>query len=200
MAIHNYESGHGNLPPAFMADKNGKPMHSWRILILPYLGYEDLYRRYDFSEPWNGPNNRLLAKEMPVVYRCPSARPGNPLTTNYVAIVGDDTMWPGEKTVSIKDITDGSTSTLMIVEVADSDIHWMEPRDMTVGEAIAGVNVDRRRGISSNHPGGAYCEFLYGHGFLPDGTSPEVLKALLTKDGGEPVWESESGEWILQRP
>ncbi len=76
----------------------------------------------------------------------------------------------------------------MLVEVADSDIHWMEPRDMTFEQALQGVNVDKSHGISSYHSGGAYCAEAVGptH-FLPDDTEPELLKRLLTIDGGEPI-------------
>lgn len=200
--IGNYEAEHGHFPPASVADKSGKPMHSWRVLILPYLGYEGLYKRYNLSEPWNGPNNRRLAKEMPWEYRCPCSHPRDPLTTSYVAVIGDETLWPSNGTVRRKEITDGGVNTLMLVEVADSDIHWMEPRDMTLAEAIAGVNVDKRHGISSNHPGGSHCKDVYGlHVFLPDDTPAEVIRALLTIDGGEPLRRDVEREtWTLRTP
>ena len=55
-----YEDEHGCFPPAYVADASGRPMHSWRVLILPYLDQQQLYDQYDFSEPWNGPNNQQL--------------------------------------------------------------------------------------------------------------------------------------------
>ena len=30
LALHNYHQANGSFPPAYFADKNGKPMHSWR--------------------------------------------------------------------------------------------------------------------------------------------------------------------------
>ena len=187
MALQNYHDAFGCFPPAFVADENGKPMHSWRVLLLPHLERQDLYRRYDFSEPWDGPNNRLLRKEMPEVFRCPSSHGQDPFSTNYVAVVGSETAWPGGKSVSHNDIIDGPSDTLLIVEVADSDIDWMEPRDMTYSQAIAGVNVDRRHGISSDHPGGAICGMADCHSiFLPDDVPPAAIKALLTIHGDEP--------------
>ncbi len=186
-ALHNYHTTYGCFPPAFVADKNGKPMHSWRVLLLPNLECHDLYRRYAFSEPWDGPKNRLLWMEMPHVYRCPSIRGQNSFSTNYVAVVGPDTVWPGEKSVSVENIVDGTSCTLLIVEVADSDINWMEPRDMTCRQAMAGVNLDRTHGISSNHRGGAICGMANGFSaFLHDDASPEAIKALLTIHGDEP--------------
>ena len=58
LALQSYHQANGCFPPAYVADKNGKPMHSWRVLILPYLGFDDLYKAYDFTEPWDGPNNK----------------------------------------------------------------------------------------------------------------------------------------------
>ena len=58
LALQNYHQANGCFPPAYVADKNGKPMHSSRMLILPYVGFDDLYKAYDFTEPWDGPNNK----------------------------------------------------------------------------------------------------------------------------------------------
>ena len=70
LALLNYESAKGSLPPAYIADATAKPMHSWRVLILPYLGEMALYNKYNFNEPWNGPNNSKLAAQVPDVFRC----------------------------------------------------------------------------------------------------------------------------------
>jgi hypothetical protein len=188
-----YEEDHGTLPPAYIADESGKAMHSWRVLLLPYLGYDELYSLYDFSEAWNGPNNSRLAEMMPPVYRCPGYRGSHRYTTSYVAVVGPETAWRGDKGVPLGEVTDYGSETVLIVEVADSDINWMEPRDMSFEQALAGVNVDMRHGISSYHRGGAFCGFLYGSAFLRDGTPPETLKALLTISGGEPHQDLDEG-------
>src|SRR4051812_10595310 len=68
IALHNYHADYGVFPPAYVADASGRPLHSWRVLILPYLEQKPLYNRYNFSEPWDGPNNRRLASQMPGVY------------------------------------------------------------------------------------------------------------------------------------
>ena len=60
LALQSYHQANGCFPPAYIADKNGKPMHSWRVLILPYLDRNALYKAYNFSEPWDGPNNKKL--------------------------------------------------------------------------------------------------------------------------------------------
>ena len=108
-------------------------MHSWRVLILPYLGLDDLYKMYRFSEPWDGPNNKKLACAMPL-YSCPSNGRSwmtSPFETSYVALVGPKGEWPSEKATT--NAVDGSpSSTIIVVEAANSGIPWMEPRDLSV--------------------------------------------------------------------
>ena len=90
LAMHLYAEEYGSLPPTFVADDDGKSMHSWRTLILPYIEEDALYAAYNFDEPWNGPNNRKLAEYIPDVFRCPAEE--NEEYTNYLAVVGPHTM------------------------------------------------------------------------------------------------------------
>ena len=76
LGLLNYESANGHFPPPYLADENGKPIHSWRVLILPYTEHGSLYERYDFDEPWDGPNNSKLIAEMPNFYGCPAHSDG----------------------------------------------------------------------------------------------------------------------------
>src|SRR5262249_38134338 len=90
LALLNYESTYGTFPPAYIADESGKPMHSWRVLILPQLGEGALYEQYRFDEPWDGPSNRRLLSEMPAIYACRSHAGRNPGTnTAYAAALGE---------------------------------------------------------------------------------------------------------------
>jgi hypothetical protein len=70
-ALHSYHEKHGHFPPAYVADKDGRPMHSWRVLILPYLDHDDVYKKYRMDEPWDGPNNRKLWDIRMGEYECP---------------------------------------------------------------------------------------------------------------------------------
>ena len=74
LAMANYCNAYGRFPPAVIADASGRPMHSWRLLLLPFLLSEEkaLYSSYNFDQPWDGPDNIRLADRMPAVYRCPS--------------------------------------------------------------------------------------------------------------------------------
>ena len=140
LALLAYEERNGCLPPACVCDKEGKPMHSWRVLILPYLRENSLYEEYSFNEPWNGPSNRLLESRMPPCYVCPSAREAGanePPMTSYVVVTGPDTAFPGCRSRQLKEITDRREDTVLLVEVPHSDIRWMEPRDPSLDDLVA---------------------------------------------------------------
>lgn len=45
VALHNYHDVYGSFPPAYIADKSGRPMHSWRVLVLPFMEQTLLYNQ-----------------------------------------------------------------------------------------------------------------------------------------------------------
>jgi prepilin-type processing-associated H-X9-DG protein len=189
LALNNYHWKYGSLPPPYIADANGRPMHSWRVLILPYLDRNDLYGAYRFDEPWNGPNNSKLHNLIIDTFACPADHGGTRSTeTSYVAVLGPETLWPGDRAVKLDDVTDGLGITLLVVEIADSGIHWMEPRDLHVSQMSRTVNGKSGQGISSAHPGGAVVGFADGRvRFLSNTSSAATIEALLTIRGGEKV-------------
>ena len=187
--MQTYADIHKSFPPAYVADENGRPMHSWRVLILPYMEQKALYDRYDFSEPWDGPNNSQLASLMPAPYQCPSNPASGPAstTTSYAAITGPGTMFDADIPSGFATIRDGTSNTLMVVEATNAGIHWMEPRDLDVNQMTFRVN-GSPADISSPHPGGALAVFADGHtSFLQNTITAQILRALITKSGGEPI-------------
>ena len=68
LAILNYDSANGHLPPLMSLAEDGTPLHSWRIHILPFLEETDLYEKIDLNLPWNHPANLALQDDMPTVY------------------------------------------------------------------------------------------------------------------------------------
>ena len=78
----------GGLPPAVLVGPDGKPWHSWRVLLLPYLGHRDVFELYDFSQPWDSEKNLRLLDMMPSVFHDPiyGDKPGR--FTHYAALVG----------------------------------------------------------------------------------------------------------------
>lgn len=130
-ALHAYQlDNDGKLPPAYLCDASGKPAHSWRVLLLKYLD-KPLYESYRFEEPWDGPNNRGLLHKKPDVYCClnlflKKGKLKDPFT-NYVAVVGENSAFPGKNSKMLNDVFIG---TVLIAEVSDFNIHWTEPRDL----------------------------------------------------------------------
>ncbi len=69
--MHNYHATNGSLPKPAITGKDGKPLLSWRVAILPFIEQQPLYNKFKLDEPWDSPNNKALIKEMPPVYICP---------------------------------------------------------------------------------------------------------------------------------
>lgn len=193
MAVANYRETHGRYPPAFLADADGRPMHSWRVLILPFIEQGELHKQYDFAESWDGPNNSKLAARMPRLYTFSGKeRPGNTIT-NYLAVVGPETVWPGSATVSQADVTDGLGRTILLVENLGADIHWMEPRDLTFADID--LTVQSPRGVSSQYLDPAVAMLDGSLHRLGKDLPPDTLRALFTIRGGEPVEKDNDRGW-----
>jgi prepilin-type processing-associated H-X9-DG protein len=136
---------------------------------------------YDFKVPWNHRNNAwLLAYDTPgYFWWCPSGDGRATKMTDYVAVIGNQTAWPGSKGLKRSEITDDPASTIFVLEVADRGIHWMKPRDPTLDEILSS-------GLPSRHAG--YVNALFADGRVRKvrtDVSRETLKALLTVNGGE---------------
>jgi prepilin-type processing-associated H-X9-DG protein len=163
-------------------------MHSWRVLLLPYLEQKHLYDQYDFNEPWDGPNNSRLAASMPALYACPSddSTPGRGITS-YVVVAGPGTAFDASKAAAFRDIRDGVANTLLVVETSGTQINWLEPRDLDLNQMTMNMNGGGTE-ISSNHTRGANALFADGSvHFLSDTLPPQTLQGLLTIQGGEQV-------------
>jgi type II secretory pathway pseudopilin PulG len=189
LALQTYADINKAFPPAYVADENGRPMHSWRVLILPYMEQKALYDRYDFDEAWDGPNNSQLADLMPPAYQCPSdptAGTGS-TTTSYAAITGPGTLFDADVPSTFGTIRDGTSNTIIVAEAASAGIQWMEPRDLDVNQMTFQIN-GSPTDISSHHPGVALAVFADGHTTaLQNSITAQILHALITKAGGEPI-------------
>lgn len=132
LAMLNYESARGQFPLAAQT-LDGKPAHSWRVAILPFIEQQALYNQYDFDEPWDGPNNRKLIDQIPEVYRSPGRDHGN--KTQYKLIVGPDSLFDGNPPAFAR-ILDGSSNTAALIEDAAHPVEWTRPEDITIDDAI----------------------------------------------------------------
>jgi hypothetical protein len=191
LAMQNYHSEYGCLPPAYIADAQGRPLHSWRLLLLPYLDQGEVYNRLKLNEPWGSPHNRSVLKEEDAAqqFHCPSAQ--NPKDeTSYVMIVGPGTISDGPHSVRLKDIKDGSSNTIMVVEIENSGIHWAEPRDLDFKDMSFQINDPNGKGIGSYHP--QIANVLFSDGSvrpISNEIDPKLLKSIITINGKEDVSE-----------
>ncbi|MHC5541623.1 DUF1559 family PulG-like putative transporter [Singulisphaera rosea] len=184
LALHNYESAYGQLPPAASTDRDGKPLLSWRVAILPFLEQQPLYNEFKLDEPWDSPHNQPLAARMPSTFRCPSVPMPESDTsglTEYQAIVGPGAFLDETTGTRFDSMTDGTANTLAIVE-SKGMVVWTKPEDIPLD------NLAQSK-VSSYHPGGNNSLFADGSvRFLKVPTmNPANFHALCTKNGGEVV-------------
>jgi hypothetical protein len=182
LAVANYQDAQGHFPPAYQLGPDGRPWHSWRVLILPHIEEEPLFKEYRFDEPWDGPNNRTLAARMPKLYAF-SGTQFPTVTTNYLAVVGPETMWPGPEGRKRDEIKDGASSTILLVENNGLGVHWMEPRDLVFAEIP--MRIDDPNGVSSWYEQPAVVTADGTVRRLSKEMSAEALRAGLTVAGGE---------------
>jgi hypothetical protein len=182
LGMHTYYDSHRKLPARANFDAAGKPLLSWRVHILPYLDEEALYRQFKLDEPWDSEHNRQLIPLVPQVYRNPSS-PSGPGMASYLAVVGKGTMFESKEGLSFRDVLDGLTNTIMVVEVdRDREVIWTKPDDWEPDPN------QPLSGLGKAHPGGF--DALFGDGsvqFISITIDPEVFEALLTRAGGERV-------------
>jgi len=196
LGMQEYADVYNAFPPAYMVDADGKPMHSWRVLILPYIEQKALYDRYNFDEPWDGPNNSQLAALMPTIYACPSnaTEPGS-TTTAYAVINGKGAVFDGDRPCPMKPLSairDGSSNTLLVVEASGAKIHWMEPRDLDFSKMQFVINGPGGNEIASHHPSTVNVAFADGYvRTLASELSPIFLRGMITREGLEPSFELE---------
>ena len=207
LAMHNYESAYGAFPPAVIFGRDGKPWHSWRVLILPFLDAgAELFKAYDFSQPWDSPKNQALVDKMPAIYRDPIFGGTNGAYTHYAALVGPAAIFRPEGTkqadkqpigiggMRMAGITDGTSNTAMISLVEPArKIPWTKPEDIDVGPDFKGFG--QPGGIAAPYTfhgqgGGKSALFAFADGSVHMiGTSIDqrTLEALVTRAGGEVI-------------
>jgi hypothetical protein len=187
LAMHNYNDVYKSLPPAYTVDEEGNRLHSWRTLLLPFLEQVPLYEQIDLTKPWDAPENRLLLEVQLSAFQCPAHPNDGSPRTDYMLIVGPGALFDGDQTVSFRDILDGSSNTIMIVEVTDQSVHWAEPQDLSFDERQITINA-ASADPGSYHQGCSLVALADGSvRILVEKTSPEVMKALITRAGGEAV-------------
>ncbi|MEZ6116582.1 MAG: DUF1559 domain-containing protein [Pirellulaceae bacterium] len=181
LAMLNYESARQSLPAYANFDEDNKPLLSWRVHILPYLEENELYNEFHLDEPWDSDHNIKLIDRMPEVYRNPNL--DDPTMTNFLVPVGEGTIFDGTEGRRIREITDGTSKTILIVEAnAEQATIWTKPQDLEFSPKMP------MAGLGSFRPGGFIAGRADGSvGFFSRDLNLDMLKALFTCDAGDMV-------------
>lgn len=182
LALHNYESANGHFP-GDITDKDGKPLLSWRVAILPYMEQNELYNEFKLDEPWDSPHNKPLLDKIPMFYHCPSQSYPDPTLTNYQGFEGKGTFFEKGTQIKLASFTDGTSNTLAVVEAAEG-APWTKPADLHFDEnappSFYGAGMKHAMGFNALFADGSVR-------FIKLATHPTVLKALITRNGGEVI-------------
>ena len=197
-ALQDFDARNGSLPPAYICDQNGKPIHSWNTLLIPYVGFSGWRSGYRLNEPWDGPNNSKVRSEPVAYFRCPNIDVDgrSPSIVDYVAIVGPDTMWPGRERVQLPLKGAGNQDMILLIELPDSDYRFLEPRFPTVDEFLERIKSPTGTGIRCIHTKGlAYVTVGGEVRYFPCGTDPETIRPLFKRDPSLKVIQPQKVEY-----
>jgi hypothetical protein len=185
LAMHNYHSMHSCLPPA----AGGPGMNaglSWRVSLLPFLGETSLYRQFRFDEPWDSESNKKLLPLMPRIYAAPGTT-DPPGMTRYRVFVGEQAAFApprqgeaGTRGRHLRDFTDGTANTILIVE-ANDPVEWTKPDELDYAPGRPLPGIGKMHGFTNviMADGTAH--------LLPPDLPEAELRAMITYNGGEPV-------------
>ena len=191
VAMLTYEANWGRFPiqddPEYF-DAEGNPHLSWRVHILPYLGYDALYDQFNLDEPWNSATNLPLVSQMPDVFRSI----GDSLdstTTRFQTLTGEDAPFGSEPAgedqlgPSLRRFSDGSDHTLLFVESGtDKAVTWTKPDDLEFDindpmASLGSITSDRINGVTADAATITFSSAI----------DPADFAALVTIDGEEIV-------------
>ncbi len=180
-ALQAYHDEHGTFPPAYTVDAAGKPLHSWRTLLLPYIDEEALYKTIDLTKPWDDPVNAKARQTVVDYYQCPYA-PAKQSLTNYLAVVTPTSCLRPGKSATKAEITDDPAKTVMIIEVPeDKAVPWMSPHDVDENFFVNHIRGDANFDWPHFH-----VVFVAGNIQAIDPETPAVeRRAMITTAGGD---------------
>jgi hypothetical protein len=197
LALNGYHDAYKAFPQQAIYSADGRPLLSWRVAILGFIEQENLRRLFKLDEPWDSPHNLALLHEyqMPSVYEMPGLRSDRErsFTTHYQGLVGKNAFFRAShrEKITLRDITDGLSSTLMVVEAA-IPVPWTKPEDL---------HYDANGPLPRfyNHPSGGFNAALVNGSVIridPRTVSERTLRNAITINDGQPLGD----DWPLGGP
>ena len=168
LAVLNYANEYQQFPPAYVCDSAGRPLYSWRVLILPFLEEAGLHKEFHLDEPWDSPHNLTLLEKCPKIFQCPALEfdPAKGETT-YAMIVGPDAISNGPKSIAVDGFSRPQENIILIAE-SNRRIPWTAPKDIPVESLQFGLIEPNEEtidtpGIAASHGGSTVVVFAGGN-------------------------------------
>lgn len=185
LAMHNYHDTSKSFPPRATFSKDGKPLLSWRVAILPYLGEGELYSQFRQDEPWDSDHNKQLISKMPQAYVSPNVSPEKRAEgfTSYVGLVAPKSLFGSVEGVMIRQVRDGTSNTIAIVDAnGDQAVPWTKPMDLPVDlkKPLENLIAKDKEGFYAGICDGSVRR-------IPNEIKPETLGYLIQIDDGHPI-------------
>lgn len=181
LAIHNYHNQYQHLPPRCFTDPAGKPLHSWRVAILPFIEQQAVYKALNLKEAWNAASNQKLTATMIPLY---TNSKSEPTKTTFRAPVMMGSLWQGDGPPKrFQDLTDGLSATIAIIDAPQSAAtSWADPKPWVISaeNPMADVFGDRDTATALMLDGAVRT-------LKKSEMNNEKLRAMLTTAGGEAI-------------
>jgi hypothetical protein len=193
-AFHNYHDTYGRFPCPAIYSKDGQPLLSWRVAILPFVEQDSLFQEFHLDEPWDSEHNRSLIAKMPKVYESWGDAEADPYSTFFQVFVGKGTVFEGREGVRRSQITDGASNTILVIEAGEA-VPWTKPADISFDPdkplpALGGMFKERFRFSTLSFAGSKDILAVFADGSvhqIKKTIDEKNLKRLIIRNDGESV-------------